>query len=56
MIRERQFPTVSTLAKEFEVSTRTVERDIEFLRDRYEAPIKYDIKHGGYVYTEQTFF
>ena len=56
MIRERQLPTVSILAKEFEVSTRTVERDIEFLRDRYEVPIKYDVKNGGYVYTEPTFF
>lgn len=56
MIRDKKFPTVSILAEEFEVSTRTVERDIEFLKDRYEAPIKYDAKKGGYVYTEETFF
>ncbi len=56
MIREGQFPTVPMLSKEFEVSTRTVERDIEFLRDSYEAPIQYDAKNRGYVYTEKTFF
>ena len=56
LIREKRFPTVRSLAKEFEVSKRTVERDIEFLRDRYEAPIEYDHSKCGYVYTQETFF
>ena len=56
MIRAKRFPTVRSLAKEFEVSKRTVERDIEFLRDRYEAPIEYDHSKCGYVYTQETFF
>ena len=38
------------------MSKRTVERDIEFLRDRYEAPIEYDHSKCGYVYTQETFF
>jgi len=56
MIREHRHPTVASLAKEFEVSIRTVERDIEFLRDRYQAPIKYDSAKHGYTYTQDTFF
>lgn len=56
MIRAKRFPTVRSLAKEFEVSKRTVERDIEFLRDRYEAPIEYDHSKCGYIYTQETFF
>lgn len=56
LIREKRYPTVRSLAKEFEVSKRTIERDIEFLRDQYDAPIEYDHRKCGYVYTRETFF
>lgn len=46
-IRDGHFPDAEKLAKRLEVSKRTVERDIEFLRDMYEAPIEYDAKRGG---------
>ena len=55
-IREKLFPTVRSLSKEFEVSKRTIERDIEFLRDMYDAPIAYDHSKKGYYYTQDTFF
>ena len=55
-LRAKRFPTARSLAKEFDVSKRTVERDIEFLRDRYEAPIEYDHSKCGYAYTQETFF
>ena len=55
-LRAKRFPSTRSLAKEFDVSKRTVERDIEFLRDRYEAPIEYDHSKCGYVYTQETFF
>ena len=47
-----KFPNSSTLAKELEVSVTTISRDIEFLRDRLKAPIKYDYTQKGYYYTE----
>jgi hypothetical protein len=55
-LRAKRFPTARSLAKDFDVSKRTVERDIEFLRDRYEAPIEYDHSKCGYAYTQETFF
>jgi len=55
-LRAKRFPSARSLAKEFDVSKRTVERDIEFLRDRYEASIEYDHSKCGYAYTQETFF
>ncbi|MEL3900875.1 MAG: HTH domain-containing protein [Treponema phagedenis] len=56
LIRGKKYPTAKSLAKEFEVSTRTIERDIEFLRDMYNAPISYDYSKRGYKYTSDSFF
>lgn len=53
-IRAGVFPSVPTLAAEWEVDERTIKRDIEFMKDRLEAPIEYDRKRRGYFYTEQT--
>lgn len=55
-IRAGRYPTAEKLAALFEVSRRTIERDIEFLRDRYDAPIDYDAKRRGYFYASETFF
>ena len=35
-----------------EVSRATFQRDIEYLRDRYGAPIVYDPQAGGYRYAQ----
>lgn len=56
MLREESFPSVKGLANLFEVSERTIERDIEFLRDRYNAPIEYNFEKKGYHYVDTTFF
>ena len=47
-----QFPNASTLAREIEVATKTIHRDIEFMRDRLGLPIEYDSHRNGYFYTE----
>jgi proteasome accessory factor B len=40
-------PNCSSLAREFEVSAKTIQRDIEFMRDQLALPIDYDgAKHG----------
>jgi predicted DNA-binding transcriptional regulator YafY len=36
------YPSIEKLARQAEVNPRTIERDIEYLRDMYEAPIAYD--------------
>src|SRR6185369_5790192 len=41
------------LARELEVSTKSIHRDIEFMRDRLELPIEYDGSRFGYYYTEE---
>lgn len=48
-IHAGKFPNASTLARDLEVSVRSVGRDIEFMRDRMSLPIVYDeVKHGFY--------
>jgi proteasome accessory factor B len=46
------FPNCRKLSDELEVSTKTIQRDIDFMRDRLGLPIKYDQLHFGFVYTE----
>src|SRR5450631_1431535 len=45
------FPNATKLARQVEVSTKTIHRDIEFMRDRLNLPIEYDPSHTGYRYT-----
>jgi proteasome accessory factor B len=47
------FPNASKLAGEIEVATKTIHRDIEFMRDRLNLPIEFDASRNGYFYTEE---
>ncbi|MGE9289785.1 MAG: HTH domain-containing protein, partial [Puniceicoccales bacterium] len=51
-LHEGDFPNCSSLAKELEVSTKTVARDIEYMRSQLELPIEWDAQENGYYYTE----
>ena len=44
-------PNCTTLADEFEVSTKTIQRDLDFMRDRWTLPIAYDEAEHCYCYT-----
>ncbi len=48
-----RFPNASTLARDIEVATKTIHRDIEFMRDRLGLPIEFDSGKNGYAYTEE---
>ena len=48
-----KFPNASTLAREIEVTAKTIHRDIEFMRDRLNLPIEFDPAKNGYHYTEE---
>jgi proteasome accessory factor B len=48
-----KYPNASTLAREIEVATKTIHRDIEFMRDRLGLPVEYDSARFGYHYTEE---
>ncbi len=54
-IRSGGWPNAGNLSLELEVSTRTVRRDITYMRDRLGAPLEYDSVHHGYGYTEPAF-
>ncbi len=47
------FPNATTLARDLEVASKTVHRDIEFMRDRLGLPVEYDALRHGYHYTEE---
>jgi len=49
-IRAEKYPNASTLAKQFELNPRTIQRDIEALRDFLGAEIEYDPVKKGYFY------
>ena len=48
-----KYPNASTLARSLEVSTKSIQRDIEFMRDRMGLPLEYDGSRFGYYYTEK---
>lgn len=54
-IHAGNYPNATTLARELEVSVRSVGRDIEFMRDRMSLPIVYDeVRHGFFYDGEVT--
>jgi predicted DNA-binding transcriptional regulator YafY len=48
-----KYPNATALAGELEVSTKSVYRDIEFMRDRLELPIEFDGARNGFHYTQE---
>jgi predicted DNA-binding transcriptional regulator YafY len=52
-IQSGTFPNASHLAAELEVSSKSIHRDLEFMRDRLELPLEFDRRRLGYYYTEE---
>lgn len=52
MIKAGGYPNSRDLAERLEVSRRTILRDVEFLKDSLQAPLKYCPRQRGYYYTE----
>lgn len=51
LLRSGQRYTATLMAKALEVSERTIRGDLDFLRDRYEAPLAWS-RARGYFYTD----
>lgn len=51
LLQAEKKPNATTLAKELEVCTKTIHRDLEFMRDRLGLPLEYDSVANGYYYT-----
>lgn len=52
-LQSGKFPNATILAAELEVSTKSIQRDLDFMRDRLELPIQYDSHRIGYHYTAE---
>lgn len=52
-IQSGKYPNGPALAQELEVSAKSVQRDLEFMRDRMNLPLAYDQLRKGYYYTEE---
>jgi proteasome accessory factor B len=51
-IQSGKFPNAARLARELEVSTKSIARDLDFMRERMNFPIAYDKNRWGYFYTK----
>jgi len=56
LIRSGKHPNCLTFAADWEVSQKTVQRDIDFMRDQLGAPIEYDRARKGYFYSDPSWF
>src|SRR5262245_22717170 len=48
----QRFPNTFRLAKEFEVSPRTIKRDVQWMKDHWDLPIAYNRSRRGYYYSK----
>jgi predicted DNA-binding transcriptional regulator YafY len=53
-IRLGDYPNANTLAKELEVTPKTIGRDIDYMRNVFNLPIEYDEAEHGYYLTSDT--
>ena len=51
-LKAGDFPNCRKISDELEVSSKTIQRDIDFMRDRLGLPIEYDPLRFGFHYTE----
>jgi predicted DNA-binding transcriptional regulator YafY len=54
-IKDGRHPNASTLAAKLDVSTKTVQRDLDYLRDELEAPIEFNRLENGYFYSRKDY-
>ena len=51
LIAGGRFPNCSGIARELEVHRKTIQRDLNFMRDELDLPLAYSKSHHGYHYT-----
>jgi predicted DNA-binding transcriptional regulator YafY len=52
-LQSGNYPNATTLAAELEVSEKSIQRDLDFMRDRMQLPIEYNGSRFGYYYTQE---
>ena len=53
LLQANHFVPIERMLRELEVSKATFKRDLEYMRERLNAPIEWDREEGGYRYTGQ---
>ena len=54
-VKSDRYPNSRNLAETFELSQKTAQRDIEFIRDRMRAPLVYVPDKRGYAYADKAY-
>lgn len=54
-VRRKRYPNATKLAERFEISTKTAQRCIEAMGNRFYAPLQYISTEKGYIYTDNSF-
>lgn len=54
-IRAMSYPNRKDLSVKFEISVRQAQRDIDYLKNSLEAPIRYDARKRGYYYEDESY-
>lgn len=53
LLKKEDYPNCQRIADELETASKTIQRDINFMRDRLGLPIAYDPQEHGYFFTEE---
>ena len=53
LLNDRKVVPIGEFLDELEVSLATFKRDLEYLRDRFNAPVVWDRDAGGYRFDKQ---
>jgi predicted DNA-binding transcriptional regulator YafY len=54
-IASGRYPNGPALARKYETSLSSINRDIAYMRDMFHAPIEYDFLKKGFYYTDPAF-
>lgn len=54
-VKRGLYPNATVMARRFEISVKTAQRDIEFIQDRLYAPLAYDQSRRGYAYEDASY-
>lgn len=52
LIENGEYPNCVELSREFEMSLRTLKRDLDFMRTRLSLPIEFDVDRNGYYFSQ----
>lgn len=53
LLRDGRLPNCTRMARTLEVCPKTIQRDIEFMRDQLDLPIEYDAERHGFFYSRE---